>query len=84
MNSFYLVSLLFITVFILCSFLKTKCMPAAGWCVSGFLKLFFSRKSVCVPVCLLLIASGVIWNPYDWLNRFYSCYMANVISIVSR
>ena len=32
-----------------------------------------------VCVCLpprLLITSGVIWTPYDWLNKFYSFYMA--------
>ena len=37
---------------------------------------------MCVFVCLpprLLITSGVIWTPYDWLNKFYSCCMATVI-----
>ena len=39
---------------------------------------------VCMCVCLplrLLITSGVIWNPYDWLNKFYSFYMAAVVVI---
>ena len=31
----------------------------------------------------LLITSGVIWTPYDWLNKFYSCYMTTVVSIVN-
>ena len=42
---------------------------------------------VCVCVCLpprLLITSGVIWTPYDWLNKFYSFYAAAVLSIISR
>ena len=41
---------------------------------------------VCVRVCVcpplrLLITSGVMWNPYDWLNKFYSFYMAAVVII---
>ena len=24
------------------------------------------------------------WTPYDWLNKFYSCYMAAIVGIVSR
>ena len=42
---------------------------------------------VCVCVCpppRLLITSGMIWTPYDWLNKFYSCYMAIVVVIVNR
>ena len=41
---------------------------------------------VCVYVCLcprLLITSGVICTLYDWLNKFYNCYMATVAIIVS-
>ena len=49
---------------------------------------------VCVCVCLcafvsvcppprLLITSGVIWTPYDWLNKFYSFYMVAVVVIGS-
>ena len=41
---------------------------------------------VCVSVCLpprLLITSGVMWTPYDWLNKFYSFYMAAVVVIGS-
>ena len=45
---------------------------------------------MCVCVCLrvcpsarLLITSGVIWTSYDWLNKFYSCYMATVVVIVN-
>ena len=46
--------------------------------------------SVCVFVCVsalrLLITSGVMWydmDSYDWLNKFYSCFMATVVSIVN-
>ena len=47
---------------------------------------------VCVCVCVspsprLLITGGVIWHMiwtlYDWLNKFYSCYMATVVIIVN-
>ena len=41
---------------------------------------------VCVCVCLLprlLITSGMIWTLYDWLNKFYSFYMAAVVIIHS-
>ena len=29
------------------------------------------------------MTSGVIWTPYDWLNKFYSFYMAAVVVIGS-
>ena len=44
---------------------------------------------VCLCVCLplkLLITTGVMWcdmDPYDWLNKFYSCYMATVVGIIN-
>ena len=31
----------------------------------------------------LLITSGMIWIPYDWLNKFCSCFMAIVVVIVN-
>ena len=38
---------------------------------------------VCVSTPRLLIISGVIWTPYDWLNKFYKCYMEIVAGIVN-
>ena len=41
---------------------------------------------LCVCVCpppRLLITSGGIWTPYDWLNKFYSFYVVAVVSIIS-
>ena len=32
------------------------------------------------PPLRLLITNGVIWNPYDWLNKFYSFYMATILN----
>ena len=29
------------------------------------------------------MTNGVIWTPYDWLNKFYSCYMATIIVITN-
>ena len=66
--------------------------PQAG--APGFLKLILCELSVCVFVCVcvcvcvcprlrLLITSGVIETSYDWLNKFYSCYMATVVVIVN-
>ena len=55
-----------------------------------FLKIVSVQTSVlcvCVFVCLpvrLLITSGVIWTPYDWLNKGYSFYMAAVVIIGGR
>ena len=59
--------------------------------VPGFLELFWCGclyvciyMCVCVFVCpppRLLITSGVIWNSYDWLNKFYSCYTADIVFI---
>ena len=40
----------------------------------------------CVCVCVPTpeaITIGMIWTPYDWLNKFYSCYMAIVVIIVN-
>ena len=41
---------------------------------------------LCVSVPRLLITSGLMWhdiNPYDWLNKFYNCYMAVIVCIVN-
>ena len=38
---------------------------------------------VCVSTPRLLIINGMIWTSYDWLNKFYSCYMATVVIIVN-
>ena len=51
--------------------------------VPGFLKLFLCRRLYVCPPPRLLKTSGVIWIPYDWLNKFYSCYMATVVVIVN-
>ena len=53
-----------------------------------FLEIVPVQTSVCVFVCVcppprLLITSGVIWTPYDWLKKFYSGYMAIVVVIVN-
>ena len=69
--------------------------PATGWCVPGFLNLFLCRRlyicvhaGVCVCLCVcppprLSITNGVIWTPYDWLNKFYSLYVPTVVSIIN-
>ena len=62
------------------------CQPVAGVCL-------VYKNSFCADVCMcmcpparppprLLIISGVIWTPCDWLNKFYSCYVATVLVIV--
>ena len=30
------------------------------------------------------MTSGMIWAPYDWINRFYSFYMVAIVVITSR
>ena len=55
-------------------------------CVPGFIKLILC-KCLCVFVSLspgLLLTSGMIWTPYDWLNNFYTVYVAAVVGIVRR
>ena len=40
---------------------------------------------VCVCVCpplRLLITSGVIWTPYDWLNKGFSFYNKAAVVII--
>ena len=43
----------------------------------------------CVHVSLplrLLITSGMMWcdiDPYDWLNKFYSCCMATIVHMLN-
>ena len=46
------------------------------FCVDGHL-------CVCPPP-RLLITSGMIWSQYDWLNKFYSFYMAAIVGIISK
>ena len=53
----------------------------------GFQKLILSAKCVYVSVCpplRLVITSGMIWTPYDWLNKHYSFCMAAIVGIVNR
>ena len=62
------------------------CRPAHLW----FLKIAFPGTScVCVCVCvfaaMLLITSNMMWcdmDPYDWLNKFYNVYMAEIVRIL--
>ena len=35
------------------------------------------------PPPRLLLTSGMIWTTYNWLNKFYSCYMVMVAIIVN-
>ena len=73
-----------------CHLLNQMC--AGLWPVhTWFLETDSVWTSVCVflHVCVsppprILITSGVIWTPYDWLNKFYSFYVAAVVGIVSR
>ena len=39
---------------------------------------------MCVSAPRLLITSGVMWTPYDWLKKVYSFYMATAVIIGSR
>ena len=38
---------------------------------------------VCVCVPEAINNSYVIWTSYDWLNKFYGCYMATVSIIIN-
>ena len=52
-----------------------------------------SQNCFCVDVCVcvvcvcptprLLITNVMIWTQYNWLNKFYSCYMATVVVTVN-
>ena len=46
----------------------------------------YVRACMCVcvwPPFRLIIISGMIWTPCDWLNKFYSFYVAAIVGIVS-
>ena len=67
-------------------------LACTGRCMPGFLKLILCGLFVCVRVCVcvclcpplrLLVIHGVIWTPYGWLNKFYSCHMATVAVITN-
>ena len=56
---------------------------ATGWHLPGF------SMCVCVCVCApapgLLLTSGIMWrdmDTYNWVNKFYSCYMLTVVITV--
>ena len=56
--------------------------PAHAW----FFKIDSVQMSVCVlylPLTLL-ITSGVIWIPYDWLHKSYGFYVAAVVIIITK
>ena len=61
----------------------TGCRPVCAW----FLEIDFVHD-VCMCVSVYLPrgynTSGMIWTPYDWLNKLYSFYMAAVVIIGSR
>ena len=63
---------------------RTSLRPVRAW----FLEIDLVRElCVCVSMCpppRLVITSGVIWTPYDWLNKYYSFCMAAIVGIVSR
>ena len=77
-----------VSVLVIKNFLNQACVgnrPVHAW----FPKIAFVCEvgSMCVCVCpppRLLISSGMIWTIYDWLNKFYSFYMATVVIIDSR
>ena len=37
---------------------------------------------MCVCVCASE-ASDMMWTLYNWLNKFYSCYMVTVVIIIN-
>ena len=64
---------------------------APGRRAPGFYRLILSAKCVYVCVCMsvcppprLVITSGVMWTPYDWLNKYHSFCMAAIVNIISR
>ena len=65
--------------------LKNKTLVNGGYSLNqapGFQKFILSKTHVSARVHpRLLITSGVIWTPYDTLNKFYSLYMAAVVII---
>ena len=68
------------------NFLNQVRRPAHTW----FLKIdpaLIVGMRVCVCVCVYLspklLTSGMVWIPCDYLNKFYSCYMATVAVIVN-
>ena len=71
----------FTIIVILISFLNQECWH------SWFPRIAFVWE-IGISVCMslpsrLLITSTIIWALYDWLNKFYSFYMAAVVSVVS-
>ena len=61
------------------------CYKALGVCRPNIVSVW---KSICVCVCVYplprpLITSGMMWHDIDLLNKFHSCYMAIVVSIVN-
>ena len=54
--------------------------PSCPW----FLKMVSTYVDIYMYVCpppRLLITNGMIWTPYDWLNKGYSLYMPTVVVI---
>ena len=56
--------------------------PGVGWPqASSCLVSSVGRLYMCVSALRLIINSGAIWTPHDWLSKGYSFYMAGVVII---
>ena len=57
-------------------------------CAHSATCIMYAPGDMCVYAPLmLLITSGMIWHdidPYDWLNKLYSFYIAVRVGVVSR
>ena len=58
------------------------CMCMCRLCVCIRVVCVLVCVCVCLPLRLLLITNGVIWSPYDWLNKLYNIYMAVMLWLV--
>ena len=83
----------FVHVLCLSNQVHASLQPVRTW----FLKTVSAQMFLCMCLCLclcvhvcpplrLLNTSGMMWHgmdPYNWLNKFYSCYMATVVIIIN-
>ena len=62
-------------------------LQAVAYLVLKINPVWIIGMHVCVcPRPKLLITNGVMWRdltPHDWLNKFYSCFIATVAVIIN-
>ena len=57
--------------------------PSADICMRVCVFVYVCMSALRVLIINGVMWRGMMWTPYDWLNKLYSCYMATEVSIIN-